>query len=204
MSDLFKEKAKEWDTNDRSQQLSSGIGSAILENINLTQSMEVLDFGAGTGLITSQIAPFVKRVTAVDISESMLEKLRAKTELQEKVHVLCHDITVSRLNQEFDLIMSAMAMHHVKDTENMLNQFSKHLKQGGQIALADLDSEDGTFHKAGTEGVFHNGFDRTYFSELLNRHGFIDIKFSTALTVKADTGLYPVFLVVARKVAVTH
>jgi len=134
----------------------------------------------------------------------MLEKLRAKTELQEKVHVLCHDITVSRLNQEFDLIMSAMAMHHVKDTENMLNQFSKHLKQGGQIALADLDSEDGTFHKAGTEGVFHNGFDRTYFSELLNRHGFIDIKFLTALTVKADTGLYPVFLVVARKVAVTH
>jgi len=125
MSDLFKEKAKEWDTNDRSQQLSSGIGSAILENINLTQSMEVLDFGAGTGLITSQIAPFVKRVTAVDISDSMLEKLRAKTELQEKVHVLCHDITVSRLNQEFDLIMSAMAMHHVKDTENMLNQFSK-------------------------------------------------------------------------------
>ena len=125
MSDLFKEKAKEWDTNDRSQQLSSGIGSAILENIHLTKSMEVLDFGAGTGLITSQIAPFVKRVTAIDISESMLEKLRAKTELQEKVQVLCHDITVSRLNQEFDLIMSAMAMHHVKDTENMLNQFSK-------------------------------------------------------------------------------
>ena len=53
MSDLFKEKAKEWDANDRSQQLSSGIGSAILENTHLTQSIEILDFGAGTGLITS-------------------------------------------------------------------------------------------------------------------------------------------------------
>jgi len=40
-----------------------------------------MDFGAGTGLITSQVAPLVKKIVAVDISETMLNKLFTKPEL---------------------------------------------------------------------------------------------------------------------------
>jgi len=199
MKDLFKEKAKDWDTSDRARQLSMAIGRAILENVVLIPSMNVLDFGAGTGLITSQIAPFVKSVTAVDVSQSMLDKLRAKVELNKKVIVICQDITADPLGQEYDLVMSAMAMHHVKDTDNMLKQFAHHLKEGGQIALADLDAEDGTFHKEGTQGVFHNGFDREEFSKVLVKQGFSHIRYLTAYTVIGEKGSYPVFLVLAKK-----
>jgi|GEM_PF-5045000 len=72
--------------------LSSAIGSSIIEHIPLHDQMRVMDFGAGTGLISSQIAPLVKKIVAVDISEAMLNNLVSKPELHGKVEVVCQDL----------------------------------------------------------------------------------------------------------------
>ena len=199
MTDKFKDKAKDWDVTDRITQLSAGIGSSILKNVKLNAQMHVMDFGAGTGLITSQVAPFVNKITAVDISQSMLDQLIAKQELKDKVQALCQDITHKPTGEKYDLIMSAMAMHHVEDTDNMVKQFAAHLKSGGKIALADLDKEDGSFHPPGIEGVYHSGFERSQFQAKLEKHGFKDVHFETAHTVQGDTKTYPVFLALATK-----
>ena len=74
-------KAKDWDANEMRTNLSSDIGSVILEHVSLHDQIRVMDFGAGTGLITSQVAPLVKKIVAVDISETMLKKLFSKPEL---------------------------------------------------------------------------------------------------------------------------
>jgi len=199
MADLFKEKAKEWDVNEMVTQLSAAIGSCILNNVALNKTMHVLDFGAGTGLITSQVAPHVNKITAVDVSAAMLDQLLAKQELKDKVETLCQDITTQPTGVEYDLIMSAMAMHHVEDTENMLQQFAAHLKLGAKVALADLDKEDGSFHPAETQGVYHSGFEREAFSALLEKNGFKDINFVTAHTVDKENKSYPIFLALATK-----
>lgn len=199
MSDLFNNKAGNWDEQSIPQQLSRTIGPAIIENIKLTPDMEVMDFGAGTGLLTSHIAPLVKHVTAVDISAAMLDRLAAKPELQEKVTARCQDILHEPLDKKFDLIISAMAIHHVKETALLLQSFAHHLKPGAQIALADLDTEDGSFHPPQTQGVFHLGFDREAFSLLLKKSGFEDIQFLTAHIIEKDGTDYPVFLVLAKK-----
>ena len=201
MADLFEEKSKTWDSNDRRKLLSAGIGASILKNVILDPEMEVLDFGAGTGLISSQIAPFVKKITAVDVSESMLERLLSKPDLKDKVEVICQDITENPIGIKYDLIVSAMAMHHVQDTDNMVKQFAAHLKRGGGVALADLDSEDGSFHENGTEGVFHLGFDRGEFELILAKHGFTNIRFADAYTVQTGNSSYPIFLAMATKSA---
>lgn len=198
MSDLFKEKAVDWDVNEMVRNLSSAISAAIKSSVSLTDDMQVLDFGAGTGLISAHIAPHVSRITAVDISEAMLNKLKAKPELKDKVGVVCQDILLQPLNQTFDLIMSAMAMHHVEDTEKMIQTFSEHLKPGAQVALADLDAEDGTFHPADVEGVYHSGFSREKFQGIMEAHQFKDISFKTAHTVDKEGKTYPIFLVTAR------
>ena len=199
MTDLFKEKSLNWDANELRTKMSQAIGSAILENVKLNNHMSVIDFGAGTGLISAQVAPFVKKITAVDVSESMLQKLISKKELKGKVEILCQDITVNPIDIEYDLIMSAMAMHHVKDTDNMIQKFADHLKPGGQIALADLDTEDGGFHATPTEGVFHNGFDREEFAAKLRGIGFTDIMFVTAHIAERKNGAYPIFLALGKK-----
>jgi putative AdoMet-dependent methyltransferase len=199
MTDLFNEKAQDWDANDFRRQLSEAIGAAILKHVPLHAKMEAMDFGAGTGLISSHVAPSVQKILALDISESMLKQLLSKPELQGKVDVLCQNILDKPVDTKFDLIMSAMAMHHVEDTDKLIQRFSEHLKDGAIVALADLDKEDGDFHPAETQGVFHLGFDRNEFQTLLEKHGFEDICFHTAHTVVKEENEFPIFLVIATK-----
>ena len=199
MADLFAEKAQDWDANDRRTRLASAIGAAILDNVEIHQEMTVLDFGAGTGLLTARIAPRVKRVVAVDTSQAMLDQLRSKAELEERVDISCRDLMNTPLGTRFDLIVSAMTLHHVEDTAGLLRTFHRHLKDGGSVALADLDSEDGSFHAAGTEGIFHQGFERDALRALLQAEGFERVEFCTAHTIEGETQDYPIFLVTARK-----
>jgi 2-polyprenyl-3-methyl-5-hydroxy-6-metoxy-1,4-benzoquinol methylase len=164
--------------------------------------MRVMDFGAGTGLLASHVAPLVARVIAVDTSPSMLEALAQKQELRDVVEPRCHDILVEPLGERFDAVVSAMALHHVKDTGRLLGAFREHLKPGGQLALADLDTEDGSFHPPDTEGVFHHGFDREDLRRELVAAGFEAVRFQTAVEVAREDGrTYPVFLVTARTTA---
>ena len=199
MSDHFDEKAKTWDADEMVKKLSSAIGASILENTSFNPQMNVMDFGAGTGLISSQVAPLVNKIVAVDISEAMLDRLITKPELQGKVEAVCQNILEQPLTTQFDLIMSAMAMHHVEDTAKLIQTFSEHLISGATLALADLDKEDGSFHPADVEGVFHSGFERYEFKTLLKSHGFENIHFFTAHTVVKEDKKYPIFLVIATK-----
>lgn len=199
MSDLFNEKAKNWDASEMKKLLSSAVGSSIVKHVPLHQQMDVMDFGAGTGLISSQVVPFVHKIVAVDISKAMLDKLVSKPELQGKVEALCQDITDKPMNTQFDLIISAMAIHHVEDTLKLINTFYEHLKPGATIALADLDKEDGSFHPEGSEGVFHSGFERDELRISLENNGFDDIQFFTVHIITKQEKQYPVFLVVATK-----
>jgi len=199
MPDLFKRKSAEYDNNDRIKVRSLAIGSCIKQNIDLDDQMRVMDFGAGTGLISSQLAPYVKEVTAIDISESMLQKLVQKPELMGKVHILCQDLLKQPTGIEYDLIVSAMALHHIENTKSLIKRLYEHLKIDGQIAMADLDIEPGTFHSNDVEGIFHYGFDREELKKLLQEHGFKQVKFFTAHTEIKEDMTYPIFLVTAKK-----
>jgi len=199
MADLFEEKAKDWDANERRTKLSAAIGSSILQHVKLHDQMTVMDFGAGTGLITEQVAPKVKRVVAIDTSQAMLDKLAAKPELKSRIDIICADIIENPIDTRFDLIMSAMTLHHVENTSLLIERFAEHLNANGIVALADLDKEDGSFHPANTQGVFHSGFDREALGAVLEKQGFREIEFFTAHTINGDEKDYPVFLVIARK-----
>lgn len=199
MADLFEEKAKDWDVNEMVRNLSSGIGAAILDNVGFTADMSVMDFGAGTGLISAHVASKVNKITAIDTSEAMLKQLMAKDELKGKVEGICQNILEQPLDMQFDVIMSAMAMHHVEDTQKMVSSFARHLKPGAKVALADLDKEDGSFHPAEVQGVFHSGFERQYVQDILENNGFENVRFVTAHTVNKETMSYPIFLVLATK-----
>lgn len=199
MSDLFADKAADWDARPVPVQISAGVFEALTRHVALAPPLEVMDFGAGTGLIAGKLAAHVGRIIAVDVSPAMLEQLAAKPELAGKVEIVCRDLLVEPLGRRVDLIVSAMAMHHVRDTGRLLRAFAAHLVPGGRIALADLDREDGTFHPADAEGVFHHGFDRDALSAELARSGFTDIELGTAAEVDRDQRRYGVFLVTATR-----
>lgn len=197
MTDLFREQAKEWDQRPIPQQISDAVVSAVRDAVPLRSDTVLLDFGAGTGLLASKLAPHVGQVIAVDVSEAMLTQLANKPELQGEVEIVCRDLVVSPLDRRVDAVVSAMAMHHVRDTHTLLARLHANLVPGGRLAIADLDTEDGTFHPPGVEGVFHAGFDRDALRALLEDVGFSDVRFTTACEVHKEARAYPVFLVTA-------
>ncbi len=198
MTDLFHDKAAEWDTRPVPAQISQGVVQAMLARVPLSPDLVVMDFGAGTGLLGGGLAPHVGAIHAVDISAAMLAQLAAKEALRDKVTVHCQDILAAPLDVDVDLVVSAMAMHHVQDTAALLRALRAHLRPGGRVALADLDAEDGSFHPPGTEGVFHAGFDRDALGRLMAEVGFVDVAFDTATVVHKEGRPYPIFLVTAR------
>jgi predicted TPR repeat methyltransferase len=199
MADLFEDKAADWDQRPVPQQISEGVFNALKAAVELGPQMTVLDFGAGTGLISGKLAPHVKHILAVDISQAMLEQLAKKPELEGKVEIFCQNILEEPLEREVDLVVSAMAMHHVEDTFGLLKAISGHLVAGGRVAIADLDKEDGDFHPAGVEGVYHSGFEREPLKALFEDAGFENVGFVTAGQVNKEGKDYPIFLVTATK-----
>ena len=69
--------AREWDQRPTSLQLAA-VPPRLLAQVPFAATDRVLDFGAGTGLLATAIAPHVAQVTALDSSGPMLQVLREK------------------------------------------------------------------------------------------------------------------------------
>jgi len=197
--DFFKEKAQEYDKESSRTQNVDHIAQAILKDVTFLKEMHIMDFGSGTGLLLSNIAPHVGKITAVDISSSMNEVLRSKMNtINSKLEIAEIDITKETLDRKFDVIISSMAVHHIENLTDLFKIFYTLLHENGTIAIADLDKEDGSFHTTNT-GVFHNGFDREEFLAIAKSVGFKDLKTQNASIVEKPTGSYSVFLLTGKK-----
>lgn len=197
--DFFEEKAKNYDSEKARVDNVTNIANLILKEVTFHKDFNIMDFGSGTGLLLSKIAPFVGKITAVDISKSMNEVLRNKKQTIDcKLDILEIDLTKTDLNKKFDGIISSMTIHHVKDTIKLFEQFYSMLNKNGTIAISDLDKEDGSFHKTDT-GVFHHGFNRDAFMDIAKSAGFKNLKIQTVGLVEKPYGEYPVFLLTGNK-----
>jgi ubiquinone/menaquinone biosynthesis C-methylase UbiE len=199
----FDKMASQWDQNPLPVKISQAVSDAILRETTVTQDRDVLDFGCGTGLLTLKLQPFVRAMTGADGSDGMLSILRKKVERAKAKNVSTQLVDFEnggRVRGMYDLVVSSMTMHHIKDTDALLRHWKDLLVPGGQVCFADLDTEDGSFHSDNT-GVFHFGFDRRDLKKRLLSLGFQDVRDLTATSVVRETGAraYPVFLVIARK-----
>ena len=197
--DHFAHKSKSWDMNSKRVQNAKGIAELIVKNIKLDKSMELMDFGAGTGLLSYFIAPYVKKIAAVDNSPSMLLEFENKCdEFSCETEVIEKDLSSETIDREFDGIISSMTIHHLEDTAALLSKLYGMLNDGGFVAIADLDSEDGSFHSDNT-GVFHYGFDRDILENIAKEAGFKEVSFDLASTINKPHCEFTVFLMTAVK-----
>jgi hypothetical protein len=77
----------------------------------------------------------------------------------------------------------------------VLTQFARLLAAGGHLCIADLETEDGSFHGADFDG--HRGFERPALTDELTRAGFTHIAFRDCTTMTRHGVDYPVFLATA-------
>ena len=202
MTSSFDARAQTWDDDPRRRKLAESIFAALEQAVPLRAEWTALDYGAGTGLLALALAARVRRVLAVDSSAGMLAVLAEKARAGGCVNVetLRADFANDPLPAgPFDLVASAMTLHHVADVEGLLRKFFALLAPGGRIALADLDAEDGSFHGANAPGVHHLGFDRAALARQLADAGFADVRFADAARSEKNGRAYSVFIAAARK-----
>ena len=198
MQDHFKDRAEIWDKGSTRVQGALTIANAIEKKITLTKDMEVLDFGVGTGLLGFEIAKSVRQVYGVDTSANMIKKLKEKNTPSLHVETYCQDIVKNPLDKTFDGLVSSMTLHHVENLEDFFRTIYKNIKDGGFIAIADLDIEDGTFHSDNT-GVFHFGFDGDKLKEIVSSCGFLHVEIQNINTINKPHRDFGIFLLTAFK-----
>jgi ubiquinone/menaquinone biosynthesis C-methylase UbiE len=200
----FDSKARQWDENPVFQERGRKMAAAIAAAVPLASDWRALDYGSGTGLLSFPLQPSLAHITLADSSAGMLEVLHEKIAAQKvgNMTALKLDLLTDPLPaQRFDLIYSAMALHHIPDTDAILRIFGALLNPGGWLCLIDLDQEDGSFH--GIEFEVHHGFDRAQLARQAHAAGLGEAVFSTVFSIRKEKAAgprdYPVFLMAAQK-----
>lgn len=199
----FDERAREWDTPERVIR-AAAVADAIRNAVELSSTDRLIDVGAGTGLLGLALADDVGEVVLSDPSSGMIEVASEKIAALDlpAVRAIHLDLLVDEAPAErFDVAVSSLVLHHLRDTRAALAAIRELLVPGGRLALADLDTEDGSFHTAEAEGIFHLGFDRDAVAGLARGVGFTDVATRTATIIDdgEDGRTYPVFLLTGRR-----
>jgi 2-polyprenyl-3-methyl-5-hydroxy-6-metoxy-1,4-benzoquinol methylase len=202
----FDERARDWDTPERIERAGE-VAAAIREAVPLSSTTRLIDVGAGTGLLGLALAEDVGEVVLSDPSTGMIEVANEKLAAAglRSVRAIAHDLlSADTLPAEpFDVAVSLLVLHHIEDTRAALGAIRDLLVPGGWIALADLDTEDGSFHTPEAEGIHHRGFDRGQLSSLAQTVGFAEVTLRTATITdrRPDGSGFPIFLLTARRPA---
>jgi tRNA (cmo5U34)-methyltransferase len=103
---------------------------------------EVLDLGAGSGLLSAMIAgEFPKaRLTLFDLTPEMLMIARARLKpLGKRVRFVTADFAAAAPSKSYDAVVSALALYHLPDIgkRHLFGDIFKYLTRGGVFINAD-------------------------------------------------------------------
>ncbi len=116
---------------------------ATLLALGLPVRPTVIDLGAGTGQFTLAVAPYARRVVAVDVSPVMLERLAAKVAgaaARNVELVRAGFLTYEHTGERADVVYSRYALHHLPDFWKTvaLRRIAELLEPGGVLRLVDV------------------------------------------------------------------
>lgn len=196
----FDAAAPTWDQNPQRKLLAEAVLAGILKRIPVNSQTDVMEYGCGTGTLTLELAPKVRSVLAADISDGMLAVLREKIKANNisNVEPILLDLqTEELLGRKFDLIVSSMTMHHVREVSKVIAKLAAALLPGGWLCVTDLESEPGDFH-ADKTGVEHFGFAPSTFKQMFEQAGLQNVTVETVFVMRRDVGgesrEFPIFL----------
>ena len=198
----FDERAPAWDTPRRIARAEEA-ARTIEAASAIPRGCRAIEVGAGTGLLGLALRRHFGSLVLADTSDGMLVEAARKIG-----EAGLSDVSTARFDlatdapppgAPFDLVVSLLLLHHVRDTRAALAGMYGLLDAGGQVAAIDLDTEDGSFHDAGSEGVHHQGFDRDRLAALARDVGFDDVRVGDGYPIEDDDRRYPMFLLTARR-----
>jgi ubiquinone/menaquinone biosynthesis C-methylase UbiE len=198
----FDDRAATWDDNPAMRERADVVAAAIRAAVPLDRSMRMLEYGAGTGLVTQALRDAVGPVTLADTSAGMRDVMATKIASGDLPDARVWDIdlaTVPVPDEQFEIVVTVMTLHHIAVLEPVLDAFAALLVAGGHLCIVDLEEEDGSFHGDGFAG--HHGFNRAVLESSLHQAGFVDVAIATCHHMVRDGISYPLFLATCERAA---
>ncbi|KAG0646022.1 hypothetical protein D0Z07_7742 [Hyphodiscus hymeniophilus] len=208
-NERFNAEAASWDQNPTVHKASALAVEAILSHVPTLKTqpntIDVLEIGCGTGLLSFLLAPYVRSLTAVDAAQGMIDALAVKLSYDsspQNIHPIAASLSdpndpvlfldpltkASIPGRRFDLIISHLVLHHIPSLPAILRTMHRCLREGGRVALSDFEDfgpEAERFHpQARMEGVVRHGIKRTEMAELMRDAGFVDVRVETAFEME--------------------
>ena len=114
-------------------------GPHVREALGDVGGRDVLDLGCGTGRHTAWLVETGARVTAVDFSERMLERARAKVSAAD-VRFIVHDLhePLPLGDASFDALVSGLVLEHLRDLERFFGEAHRVLRPGGRAVVSAM------------------------------------------------------------------
>ncbi len=100
----------------------------------------VLDVGTGAGHTALALAPRVRRVDAIDVTEEMLDegrKLARKRKIDNVRFLIGNAMSLPYADRSFDIVTCRRAAHHFTDLKQALAEMTRVLKVGGRLVIDD-------------------------------------------------------------------
>lgn len=114
----------------------------LLRGLGLNERSTIVDLGAGTGVFALAVAPFCKKVIAVDVSQAMIDWLasRAARDGITNLEIVHGGFLTYQPAEPVDFVYSRNALHHLSDFWKVvaLQRVAAMLKPGGVLRLRDL------------------------------------------------------------------
>lgn len=189
--------AKDWDKKPTSLLVAKETAQNIAKQIDLNEK-DILDYGCGTGLLAFALSDNAKTVTGMDNSQGMVDVFneKAKEFGFSNNQAVKHNIDLENLPKEhYDVIVTSMTLHHIKDPDDFFKKCKEALKPNGYLCISDLDEEDGTFHaKHNNDGVQHFGFSHEKIKELYSANGYKLTFLENICNLERENGVFPILL----------
>lgn len=168
---FFAETAQGWDA---MREELFGSGTALAPLLGLVEpEWTVGDLGAGTGALAARLAPFARRVVAVDRSEEMLGTARIRLEEVDNVEIRQGELEALPIDDaEIDLAILALVLHYVVDPPAVLAEARRALVRGGRLLVVDMRPHDRDTLGAEAMGHVWSGFEAERMTAWLDDAGF--------------------------------
>jgi predicted TPR repeat methyltransferase len=193
----FDDRAATWDDDPAKVERAQEVARVLRATVPLDRSMRMLEYGAGTGLVTHALRDSVGPVTMADTSAGMRKVMDDKIAAGAITDATVWDVDLATEpvpdhDESFDLVVTVLTLHHIPTLEPVLAGFADLLADGGHLGIVDLEEEDGSFHADGFDG--HHGFNRVALAASLADAGFSDVEFRPCHEIVRDGHVYPLFL----------